>query len=676
MNQLATIIYAPNLYLFAFQLATGLDGKWQPREGDREWLSENYHLIISKFPGFETQFKQKYKLRENDEQQGIYGNLLDTEKYPKGKLWLKQSEIPEVAGIYPQQIADTYALMLILYKIQAEGKDEVKTSELAKFNPENCLDLKGNIGKTLLFYAFVKEEEKQDFQELKKLADECLNNILPKESQPPFLKSDRLFQSKIFVYSNPKEEKQEDKGQVLIIFFTKEENNEKFLKAYNSTLQELLLEYHKIVKAYQQGKKQYTIANEQIGEIGKIINELDELEQKEGEINLEKLKKKLKELLKINVEYFQIIAKIERQINTIEINLYSYERDLENLQKETEDNLDYFVYLKERVLPSLQKELQINQSYATEGLLLIEKAVATIRGLIEIDQAESDRRLQELKEREVEEKAESDRQLQELKEKSDRQLQITIAGVGTGIAVGGIVASSSGQITQDNPITWLPKIGVEVHSFFWIVLFSIFCGVVASIPAMLIVKTLGKNNNYTTMRIYGNRELKTLPGRETRPTSARVREALFNIWQGKITNSKWLDLCAGNGSIGAEALCRGAKKVIGIEQSGRACGIIKENWRKVAKSEQEFKILRGDVLVKLKSLEDSEFDYIYFDPPYASELYQPVLEIIANKNILAEGGEIAVEHNPSLRQNKEIPGLTIIREKVYGNSALTFYKRQ
>lgn len=178
------------------------------------------------------------------------------------------------------------------------------------------------------------------------------------------------------------------------------------------------------------------------------------------------------------------------------------------------------------------------------------------------------------------------------------------------------------------------------------------------------------------MRIYGNRQLKTLPGRETRPTAARVREALFNIWQGKILNSNWLDLCAGNGSMGAEALCRGAKQVVGIEQSGRACAIIKENWTKVAQSEQKYKVLRGDVLGKLKSLVEEEFDYIYFDPPYASELYQPVLEIIADNHLLAVGGEIAVEHNPSLWSGIEIQGLTIMGKKVYGNTGITFYRNK
>lgn len=104
------------------------------------------------------------------------------------------------------------------------------------------------------------------------------------------------------------------------------------------------------------------------------------------------------------------------------------------------------------------------------------------------------------------------------------------------------------------------------------------------------------------MRIYGNRPIKTLAGQLTRPTTARVREALFNIWQQKLSGCRWLDLCAGNGSMGAEALCRGASLVIGIEQSGRAGEIIKENWRNLATSHQQFQVIRGDVLTKLATL--------------------------------------------------------------------------
>ncbi len=178
------------------------------------------------------------------------------------------------------------------------------------------------------------------------------------------------------------------------------------------------------------------------------------------------------------------------------------------------------------------------------------------------------------------------------------------------------------------------------------------------------------------MRIYGNRLLTTLPGQLTRPTSAKVREALFNIWQGSIIGCRWLDLCAGNGSMGAEALCRGAREVIGIEKYGKACGIIKQNWQKVATENQEFKVIKGDVIKVLKTLDGQQFDHIYFDPPYASQLYQPVLEAIATYQLLANDGEIAVEHNPKSWQAIGIKGLEIRQEKHYGNTQLTFYRFQ
>jgi 16S rRNA (guanine966-N2)-methyltransferase len=177
------------------------------------------------------------------------------------------------------------------------------------------------------------------------------------------------------------------------------------------------------------------------------------------------------------------------------------------------------------------------------------------------------------------------------------------------------------------------------------------------------------------MRIYGNRQLKTLPGLATRPTPARVREALFNIWQGSIPGCRWLDVCAGSGSMGAEALCRGAARVVGIEGSSAAYRIIKENWQKVAQPQQDWQLLRGDVRKRLPSLAGQQFDRIYFDPPYASGLYNPVLGAIAQYQLLDSEGELAVEHNPKATVI-EVSGLTIIRQKVYGNTAVTFYSNE
>ena len=178
------------------------------------------------------------------------------------------------------------------------------------------------------------------------------------------------------------------------------------------------------------------------------------------------------------------------------------------------------------------------------------------------------------------------------------------------------------------------------------------------------------------LRIYGNRPLKTLPGLETRPTLARVREAVFNIWQNQITGCRWLDLCSGCGSMGAEALCRGATFVIAIEQSAQACGIIRQNWLALASDQQKFQIIRGNVVTKLKTLAGQQFDRIYFDPPYQSNLYQPVLNAIAQSQLLAIDGEIAVEHDPKRWNIPQINHLEICRQKVYGNSAVTFFVYQ
>ena len=182
------------------------------------------------------------------------------------------------------------------------------------------------------------------------------------------------------------------------------------------------------------------------------------------------------------------------------------------------------------------------------------------------------------------------------------------------------------------------------------------------------------------VRIYGNREIKTLPGEATRPTASRVREALFNIWQGSIAGCRWLDICAGSGAMGAEALCRGAAEVVGIEQSRAACQIVTENWQKVAKPRQPFEVIQGDAVRQVKQLNQQvqagtrlPFDRIYFDPPYAGNLYAPVLAQISDS--LSDRAEVAVEYSEKLWMPQLPADLEIVREKRYGSTQLLFLSR-
>lgn len=175
------------------------------------------------------------------------------------------------------------------------------------------------------------------------------------------------------------------------------------------------------------------------------------------------------------------------------------------------------------------------------------------------------------------------------------------------------------------------------------------------------------------MRIYGNRLIKTLSGQKTRPTTARVREAVFHIWQGHIAGCHWLDLCGGSGSMGAEALCRGAQLVIGIDESTQACRVMRQNWQALAQGDQTWRVLRGDVVRRMSGLKGQVFDRIYFDPPYESGLYVGVLGAIATHNLLTPKGELAVEHAPSLSL-PTLNALRVERTKTYGNTTVTFYR--
>jgi 16S rRNA (guanine(966)-N(2))-methyltransferase RsmD len=178
------------------------------------------------------------------------------------------------------------------------------------------------------------------------------------------------------------------------------------------------------------------------------------------------------------------------------------------------------------------------------------------------------------------------------------------------------------------------------------------------------------------MRILGKRTLQTVTGQQTRPTTARVREAIFNIWQFELSDCRWLDVCAGTGSMGAEALLRGAAFVGGIEQSRQACRTITQNWQKLVEPHQSIRVWRGDVLRVLPNLAGQTFDYIYFDPPYDSSLYSPVLEAIATHHLLTPTGWLAVEHRARHILSQSCGELHATQTRTYGSTAITFYQVQ
>ena len=170
------------------------------------------------------------------------------------------------------------------------------------------------------------------------------------------------------------------------------------------------------------------------------------------------------------------------------------------------------------------------------------------------------------------------------------------------------------------------------------------------------------------------RRLRTPRGDTTRPTGARVRQTLFDILAPRVRGCRFLDAFAGNGGVGLEALSRGAARVVLVDQSRAAIEVVRENARLVAAAGGDVQIYHQDARIALAALADSgvRFDVIYLDPPYASPLYEPLLEEAGR--LLERAGVVVAEHFHKRALPETIGGLVSTRSVRIGDHKLTFYE--
>ena len=168
-------------------------------------------------------------------------------------------------------------------------------------------------------------------------------------------------------------------------------------------------------------------------------------------------------------------------------------------------------------------------------------------------------------------------------------------------------------------------------------------------------------------------QLKTPEGLQTRPTTDRVKEALFSIIQFEIPCARVLDLFGGTGQVGIEALSRGAKSAVFVDESEKACGLIRENLKRTKLSEKG-KVVRGDYLQYLQNCRET-FDFVFLDPPYAEVFLENALNKLTEIDILQSGGIIVAERPVG----KELPwnyeGFTRSKDYKYGNTILTLFRK-
>lgn len=171
-------------------------------------------------------------------------------------------------------------------------------------------------------------------------------------------------------------------------------------------------------------------------------------------------------------------------------------------------------------------------------------------------------------------------------------------------------------------------------------------------------------------------QLKTLDGLDTRPTTDRIKETLFNMLTPYISGSTFLDLFAGSGGIGIEALSRGAKEAVFVEKNAKAMACVKENLQ-YTKLANKAATLTTDVLTALHKLNgDKQFDYIFMDPPYNQELERKVLDYLADSELMTEDCVIIVEASKETNFDYiESLGYSLIKEKVYKTNKHVFLEK-
>ena len=189
---------------------------------------------------------------------------------------------------------------------------------------------------------------------------------------------------------------------------------------------------------------------------------------------------------------------------------------------------------------------------------------------------------------------------------------------------------------------------------------------------------------------FRSRPLHSLRGMDLRPTADRLRETLFNVlaagnptaFDGRV----WLDLCAGTGAVGIEALSRGAAKVYFVESSAPAAGLILRNLSSLGLADEPkvsrtktpaFEVLQQDVTRALRHLEgaDVNADFIFLDPPYRMEkIYQQILEQLSQSRLLGPNAIVIAEHEKRFDPGNEFGRLHRYRKLQQGDAALSFYR--
>jgi hypothetical protein len=436
---MAPKLYAPNVHLFAFHLHQISDTD----EANKHWLWLNCDNIISKTLHQNLNILNWLDL--DKEADNRFVELVKDEKNTPVVPIEGKVDCIEIKGFaYPQRLDDSYGLWLNLRRPEEEENtqgqtqktDDIDISFLRKLNPDNCMMLgenKNYLGQTLIITAFLPANYHHHHQtSLKNIADECLQAFFPNDYKiPPFYRESSLFGNPIFEYGLFSQIS--NYCHVLVCFFISPDADKK-IEEYQGQLFDLFLFRNKAIKAFQNSRKFYQDTNNYHQIIKTEIDSLDQYSENEilTQEQLDEFKKKLKQLPKIALDYAELLRELEACQNTISIHASNYNDRLQQIRDiNPDEDISFLEEFSRKNCSYFQEQIKADLGYFNHGSSLLDKTIASIRGTVAIDQTQRDRINEENQ------------------QKRDRNLQVSILAIGSGIGVGGIISSSYALMNDD-----------------------------------------------------------------------------------------------------------------------------------------------------------------------------------------------------------------------------------
>jgi len=397
---MARKIYAPNVHLFAFHLKD----------------SHPPNLLWDKCNTLLSQRFGVTKPLEIEEQAGYLVDLLkdktddDVALHFESKIFHNGTPLPIAGLATPLRIDNTYVLALNLRRPEFDENQKktnpIDVNVLELLNPSGCLmpsEIGSSLGQTLLLTVWYTEEKQwlpwkfpQNRQELRKLADNCLREFIPNQYPcPDFSREGQLFGSPIFEYGVPNQEK--DYCHILIWIFCEAATSDKFIDHYSSFVN-LFYYLNKTVATYKLSRQVNQVVRQEYQAIQSYINNIflgKPIHKTLTPDKLNQFKEYLRDIPQKYLSYSQLISELDHYRLTIDINAQNYKRELSNIEsKLPAENLSFLSHFFDEDYRLFTEQIQLDLGYFQPGAGLLEKAMTAIQGRVNIDQAESDRTLQ------------------------------------------------------------------------------------------------------------------------------------------------------------------------------------------------------------------------------------------------------------------------------------------